>query len=224
MLSNVLLALASVPVAVAHFALTFPPQRFDTLSEVGEQKYSQWDHPCAGVPYKTGNLTDWPSQGGSLQLELHHNWTYVFVNLGLGANASNFNISLTPEFWNVTGKGTLCVDKLPLPADVQGQVHDGDLASLQVVTVGETGSALYNCADVRLTRNPDAKALPGNCTTSPGMVVQAVKQQNVDGSVNASGNGAAAGNTKGSAGAPVSAHLVGLLTVVVLASAFSLGL
>ncbi|KAG5936186.1 hypothetical protein E4U53_000273 [Claviceps sorghi] len=224
MLSNVLVALASVPVAVAHFALTFPPMRFDTLSEAGEQLYSQWTHPCAGVPYKTGNLTDWPSQGGSLQLQLHHPWTYVFVNLGLGANTTNFNVSLTPEFWNVTGTGTLCVDKLSLPAGVQARVRDGDLASLQVVTVGESGAALYNCADIRLTSNPDAKALPGNCTSSPGMVVQPVTQQNANGSVNASAKGVAGADTKGSAGAPLGAHLVGLLTVVGLASAFALGL
>ena len=75
-------------------------------------------------------------------LDLHHPWTYVFVNLGLGENVTNFNYTLTPDFWNVTGNGTLCVPTLPLPADLN--IADGTEASIQVVTVGDTGSGLYN--------------------------------------------------------------------------------
>lgn len=209
--NNLVLALASARVAVAHFGLTYPLWRFDTLSEAGEAKYSQWTYPCAGVAYKTGNVTDWPIGGGSLRLDLHHAWTYVFVNLALGENATNFNVSLTPEFWNVSGKGTLCVDKLPVPIDVR----DGALASLQVVTVGESGSALYNCADIRFRR--DAKG-PGDCASSKGLVYQKVKQQ--------SGDGGAAGNssTNGTAGNAMGANMVALLTAAGLASGFALGL
>ncbi|KAG6013199.1 hypothetical protein E4U41_005135 [Claviceps citrina] len=208
---------------MAHFGLTFPAWRADTLSKTGEAKYSQWTYPCAGVPFKAGNVTDWPLGGGSLQLDLHHAWTYVFVNLGLGENTTNFNVSLTPEFWNVTGKGSLCVDKLPLPPDVQVQVQDGALASLQVVTVGAGGSALYNCADVRFKK--DAKG-PANCTTSNGMVVQAVKQQRGDGSTGGSASANTTGGVdhKGSAGVAVGADLLALLTAAGLASALALGL
>ncbi|KAG6059391.1 hypothetical protein E4U17_006381 [Claviceps sp. LM77 group G4] len=223
MIPQVLLALASASTAMAHFAVKFPSWRSDTLSKAGEEKYSQWTYPCAGVPYKAGNITDWPLEGGSLQLDLHHAWTYVFVNLGLGGNTTNFNVSLTPEFWNVTGKGVLCMDKLPIPKDVQSQVQDGGLASLQVVTVGAKGSALYNCADVRFKK--DAKG-PENCTTSSGMVVQSVKQQdsNASGNGTTGGNGTAGGGTKGSDGAAVGADLLALLTVMGLASAFAVGL
>ncbi|QPG95112.1 hypothetical protein C2857_007689 [Epichloe festucae Fl1] len=199
MLSNKLvLALASARVAVAHFGLTYPLWRFDTLSEAGEAKYSQWTYPCAGVAYKTGNVTDWPIGGGSLRLDLHHAWTYVF---------------------NVSGKGTLCVDKLPVPIDVR----DGALASLQVVTVGESGSALYNCADIRFRR--DAKG-PGDCASSKGLVYQKVKQQSGDGGAagNSSTNGTAGNATKGSAGIAVGANMVALLTAAGLASGFALGL
>jgi hypothetical protein len=66
----------------------------------------------------------------------------VFVNLGLGDNVTNFNYTLTPQFWNETGNGTLCIPKLPLPAGLT--VSDGTTASLQVVTLGQSGSALYN--------------------------------------------------------------------------------
>lgn len=145
------------------------------------------------------------------------------MNLGLGGNATNFNFSLTPEFLNVTGKGVLCVDKLPLPKDVQSQVQDGGLASLQVVTVGAKGSALYNCADIRFKK--DAKG-PENCTTSSGMVVQSVKQQdsNASGNGTTGGNGTAGGGTKGSDGVTVGADFLALLTVMGLASAFAVGL
>lgn len=175
----------------------------------------------AGVPYKTGNVTDWPvGGGGSLRLDLHHAWTYVFVNLALGENATNFNVSLTPEFWNVSGKGTLCVDKLPVPVDAR----DGAPASLQVVTVGESGSALYNCADIRFRR--DAKG-PGDCASSKGLVIQKVKQQGGgDGraALNSSTNGTAGNDTKGGAGVAAGANMVALLTAVGLASGFALGL
>lgn len=156
--------LVAAQLATAHFGLEYPEWRVDTLK--GEEKYSQWVWPCkfqllpvitsttqfanrllssgAGVPgnLPDGNRTDWPLDGGSLKLELHHAWTYVFVNLGLGDNVTVFNYTLTPSLVNTTGNGTLCIPKLPLPANLK--VADGDQASIQVVTSGESGSALYN--------------------------------------------------------------------------------
>lgn len=66
----------------------------------------------------------------------------VFVNLGIGENATNFNYTLTQNFWNETGNGTLCVPTLPLPTNLV--VTDGTKASIQVVTLGSSGNALYN--------------------------------------------------------------------------------
>ncbi|RDA86854.1 hypothetical protein CP532_1379 [Ophiocordyceps camponoti-leonardi (nom. inval.)] len=168
--------LATAHSVLAHFALSYPSWRGDSLEN---DSYSQWTYPCAGVGYGAGNVTDWPLDGGSLQLEVHHAWTYVFVNLGLGRNASNFNVSLTPEFWNATGKGTLCVEKLP----VQLPVTNGSLASIQVVTVGKSGSALYNCADIRFVQG--AKTLE-NCV-SRGVNVTTVRQQQDGTAGNAAG-------------------------------------
>ncbi|KAK7415521.1 hypothetical protein QQZ08_012319 [Neonectria magnoliae] len=156
--TKTLLALAAAKAVSAHFGLVFPEWRVDTLSEENEANYSQWTYPCAGADYGEGNITDWPLDGGAIKLDLHHPYTYVFINLGLGENSTNFNVSLTPQFWNATTPGVLCVDKLELPIEVE----HGDLASLQVVTGGDTGSALYNCADIRFTRN--AKG-PRNCTS-----------------------------------------------------------
>lgn len=87
------------------------------------------------------NRTLWPLAGGSLNLDLHHPWTYIFVNLGLGTNYPSFNISLTALPLNETGNGTLCLPQVSIPSNVR--VVEGQNASLQVVTVGESGSALY---------------------------------------------------------------------------------
>lgn len=88
------------------------------------------------------NRTIWPLTGGSLNLDLHHPWTYVFVNLGLGTDYPTFNISLTQQALNETGNGTLCLPHLLLPTGVSPV--DEQNASIQVVTLGQTGSALYN--------------------------------------------------------------------------------
>ncbi|KAK4135883.1 hypothetical protein BT67DRAFT_433275 [Trichocladium antarcticum] len=162
------LLLGVAQLAQAHFGVDYPPMRYNTLGSSKNTTYSQYTNPCAGVPgnLSTAPRTDWPLTGGSLQLDLHHHWTYLFINLGLGPDVSNFNYTLTAPFWNVTGNGTLCVPKLALPADLP--VRDGSRGSIQVVTVGDDGSALYNCADV--TFRAGAKELDaGKCETSAGV-------------------------------------------------------
>ncbi|UNI23301.1 hypothetical protein JDV02_009131 [Purpureocillium takamizusanense] len=223
MLSTALLALAAVHGAVAHFGLSYPSWRADTLAHEDTSNYSQWTYPCAGVPYGKGNSTDWPLGGGSLKLELHHPWTYVFVNLAVGANSTNFNVSLTPQFWNTTGKGTLCVPKVALPVGID--VADGTKGSIQVVTIGQSGSALYNCADIRFSK--DAKELDG-CSAG-NITVAAVKEQK-NGTVANGTDGAGANSTagngggKGSGAGAVGVNAVALGTVAGLASLFALGM
>ncbi|CAM1504417.1 Fc.00g020080.m01.CDS01 [Cosmosporella sp. VM-42] len=211
-----LLALAMAKIATAHFGLEFPEWRADTLSEEGEAKYSQWTYPCAGVDYGTGNVTDWPLDGGAVKLALNHPWTYVFINLGLGENATNFNISLTPQFLNATGKGQFCVEKLELPEEVE----DGTLASIQVVTNGERGSALYNCADIRFRKDAEG---PSNCTSE--MEYVSIKEQNGNGTEEDSSSS----NSTGGGGDDNAAGVLGVNKVVLtsfagLAAAFVMGL
>ncbi|KAK6544451.1 hypothetical protein TWF694_001146 [Orbilia ellipsospora] len=145
MLAKTLIALTTLAVAVqAHFGIDYPPMRVDSF----EDPYNQYLRPCAGGN-STGNQTEWPLDGGSVVLELHHPTDYIFINLGLAngsAQVTTFNVYLTPEFLNNTGNGTLCIPKLPLPAGVE--VQDGTNASIQVVTVNHGGNALYNCADI----------------------------------------------------------------------------
>ncbi|EWC48338.1 hypothetical protein DRE_02107 [Drechslerella stenobrocha 248] len=142
MLVKTLIAAAALAQAVqAHFTLNHPAWRGDSF----EAPASQWLRPCAGIN-ATNNRTEWPLDGGSISLKLGHAFDYVFVNLGLGAEAATFNISLTPNFFNSTGNGTLCIPKLPLPSTVT--VTDGQLASLQIVAMGSAGNSMYNCADI----------------------------------------------------------------------------
>lgn len=98
------------------------------------------------------NRTLWPLTGGSLSLDLHHPWTYLFVNLGLGTDYPTFNITLTQQLLNETGNGTLCMPHIVLPASYTPS--DGQNASIQVVTVGNSGSALYNVSDPSMVSTP----------------------------------------------------------------------
>jgi len=84
----------------------------------------------------------WPLDGGSVALDLHHPWTYVFINLGIGTDNPSFNISLTPDLLNVTGNGTYCLPKVTLPSGITPT--DGQNASIMVATGGKNGVALYN--------------------------------------------------------------------------------
>ncbi|KAK6363598.1 hypothetical protein TWF730_001022 [Orbilia blumenaviensis] len=168
MLVKTLVAAATFATAVqAHYSIEYPTWRADSF----EDPYDQWMRPCAGANV-TRNRTEWPLDGGSLVLGLHHSFDYIFVNLGLGSEATSFNISLTPNFLNNTGNGTLCIPRLPIPAGVE--IRDGQDASIQVVTVGKSGSALYNCADIRFSQN--ATILSGddcmNTTSGPLIYVQ----------------------------------------------------
>ncbi|KAI6769525.1 hypothetical protein HG530_004154 [Fusarium avenaceum] len=214
-----LLSLATVQAVSAHFGLVFPAWRADTLSEENEEKYSQWTYPCAGVDYNKKNLTDWPLEGGALTLDLHHNWTYVFVNLGLGENTTNFNISLTPQFLNATNPGTLFIEELALPSDVKPS--DGDIGSIQVITLGESGSALYNCADIRFKEK--AKG-PSNRTGDVEYV--AIKQQEGNGTEESASNSSSSGEKggdDGNAAGILGVNAVTLTSVVGLAAAFAMG-
>ncbi|KAA8635443.1 hypothetical protein SMACR_00537 [Sordaria macrospora] len=215
--ATLLFAAAVAPLASAHFGLEYPAWRADTLQS--DTNYSQWQYPCAGVPAATstsGNRTDWPLKGGSIKLDLHHPWEYVFVNLGLGGNVTNFNYTLTgPTFWNVTGAGTLCVD-LPLPEGLNPS--DGQEGSIQVVTVGESGSALYNCADITFRANATALS-KDECKTDEKVSFAQIKEQ----SGNSTDDGASADDAKSGASI-VGLNNVALTAVVGMALSFVTGM
>lgn len=143
---------------------------------------------------------------------------------------TNFNISLTPQFLNSSGKGDLCIPQLKLPAAFKPA--EGARASIQVVTVGAEGSALYNCADIRFTAN--ATVLKGDaCPTNPNITYYPVKQQTAngtlaDGSGSGSGSGGSGGNSSAgggkSAGSLAGVDKTALASVVGLTAALVYGL
>ena len=153
------LLLGAATLATAHFELLHPEWRADSLStdtmdmdmsnmtdhssHEMTSELDQYLYPCAGASTTDSSpRTEWPLTGGSLKINSHHPWTYMFVNLGLGSDVSDFNYTLTPEMYNITGSGELCITELVWPEGLE--VADGDEASLQVVTVGDGGTALYN--------------------------------------------------------------------------------
>ncbi|KAM3082343.1 hypothetical protein ACMFMF_002008 [Clarireedia jacksonii] len=148
-------------IASAHFTLNYPYWRGDSF----EEPASQWTYPCAGIP-TTLNRTIYPTTAFPIALSLHHPWTYIFVNLGLGSNVTNFNISLTPAPLNETGAGELCLGDFVLPEGVA--LHDGLNATLQVVTVGESGSAFTtNSTQCPSTPGLNITTLSSSSSSSP---------------------------------------------------------
>jgi hypothetical protein len=88
----------------------------------------------------------WPLDGGSLNFTLHDDAAYIFVNIGLGVNTTNFNITLFSAPLNETGAGNVCFPKLQLPSDFV--VEEGTPASIQIATTGPDGEGLYNVRTV----------------------------------------------------------------------------
>lgn len=107
MLSSTLLNLLSLgAVASAHFHVLYPEWRGDSLEL---ETASQWIWPCANISETTnGTRTKWPTTGGSISINGSHPSAFTYVNLGLGQNVTNFNISLVDNF-NQTGAGVLCL-------------------------------------------------------------------------------------------------------------------
>ncbi|WEW59878.1 hypothetical protein PRK78_005359 [Emydomyces testavorans] len=102
--------------------------------------------PTGGGVNVTTNRTEWPVDGGSLVFAPGHPWAFTYVNLGIGSDDNIiFNVTLVPVF-NQTGNGTFCFPKIPIPKGTP--ISAGTNASVQVIQIGETGSSLYNCADI----------------------------------------------------------------------------
>jgi hypothetical protein len=106
MLSSTLALLAFASSATAHFKLLTPTWRSDSFTAPA----SQWQYPCANINATTdsSNRTAWPLSGGSVVFNGSHPWAYTFVNLALGSQGSNFNITLVEGF-NQTGPGVFCM-------------------------------------------------------------------------------------------------------------------
>ena len=100
-------------------------------------------HTGAGInDNKTTPRTPWPLTGGSLNVTLHDAAAYIWVNLGLGVNTTNFNYTIVQGPLNETGAGDLCFPHIPLPEGMP--IEDGTPATIQFATAGTDGEGLYN--------------------------------------------------------------------------------
>ncbi|KAF1937804.1 hypothetical protein EJ02DRAFT_355969 [Clathrospora elynae] len=211
MLSSTLLAAATFSAGVtAHFHLLEPTWRGDSFVAPA----SQWTYPCANVNETTdiANRTLWPSSSGSILLNGSHPHALTTINLALGSDVTNFNISLVNTF-NQTGAGVFCfkeTGKANLEAGFKAAGYSGSgdarieglMATVQIIQAGASGGALYNCADIVF--NSKAQLLSDDeCKNGTG--VSGVEIENVSGnatqaeSPSSSGSAAPAGST-GAAG------------------------
>ncbi|KAF1912192.1 hypothetical protein BDU57DRAFT_82462 [Ampelomyces quisqualis] len=199
-----LLALA-LP-AAAHFRLNQPTWRGDSFTAPA----SQWQYPCANINATTDseNRTSWPLDGGSVVFNGSHPWAMTYINLALGSVGASFNITLVEGF-NQTGPGIFCFKKVGAAhfdeglkkagySGVGDQRLDGLDASVQVIQLGERGSALYNCADIKF--NATAELLSDDqCKNATG--VSGVAVANVQGASSSPSPTTSAGATQSSGAA-----------------------
>lgn len=218
------LSFAFLQLAAAHFTVEYPYWRGSSFVEGA----SQWIFPCANVS-ETTNRTVWSTTGGSLRLHVGHHWALTYVNLGLGNNVTNFNISLVDHF-NQTGNGTFCLKetgKAQLAAGLGLAGYDaksieGINATLQVIQISTTGAALYNCADI--TFNATAALLADSeCTNSTG--VGGIGILNADQTGNATATStASAGASASSTGAAAALRIPAFEGVVAAVVGFGIAL
>ncbi|KAJ8117664.1 hypothetical protein OPT61_g1193 [Boeremia exigua] len=157
MISSTLLAITALAgSAAAHYKLLEPTWRGDSF----EEPASQWIFPCANVNETTdlASRTQWPLTGGSVSINGSHSSALTYINLGLGTNVTNFNITLVDNL-NQTGAGVFCLKEAGRANLEEGlkkagysgfedERLNGLEATVQVIQLGHSGSALYNCADV----------------------------------------------------------------------------
>jgi hypothetical protein len=125
---------ALLPLASAHFTLDWPKARGFDDAKAG-------NFPCGGFDSVSSSRTDFPINGGPVQLNMHHPQTNVEILIALGSDpGDNYNIVLRPTF-TMEGLGDFCAGQLNFPSGVN--VSDGTLATLQVVTNGDPDGGLY---------------------------------------------------------------------------------
>lgn len=87
--SSFLALIFLAPLASCHFQLVSPKARGFDEDKLG-------NFPCGGQD-KVGTRSDFPLNGGNIQLDMEHDRSGVQVLLGLGDNpGSNFNTVLVP--------------------------------------------------------------------------------------------------------------------------------
>jgi hypothetical protein len=193
MFSNALILLTLLPFTTAHFVLNWPTARGFRDEDAG-------NFPCGGFDSVSSSRTDWPLNGGPVQLNMHHAQTNVEVLLALGADpGNNFNITLRPTF-AVEGLGTFCVGELAVPEGLN--ISDGTPATVQVVTNGDPEGGLYQCADVTLRTAPlSTDDYGSHCRNNSGIKITS---ENIRGNPNETTEANPSASASGGATSPTS--------------------
>jgi hypothetical protein len=138
-------ALCLASLATAHFSIEYPEWRGDSFATGA----SQYIYPCMTSRQSfLLNITN--ALRCQCQPDSIHKSDYLALDRWISQPRSP--PSLTPQPLNETGNGTLCLPHILLPAGTS--VVDGQNASIQVVTFGQTGSALYNVSSLCPSPNP----------------------------------------------------------------------
>lgn len=169
--------LSGVQLASAHFEITYPAWRGNTLRDE-----MQWQYPCGGLGVSQ-NRTKWPLNGsGKISVlpgwNAGHPTAFFYINMGFDTNPVNHSHPMKPIF-QITGPsrdpypGSFCIQDVPLP--VNASVRVGDNATIQVIQVATHGASLYNCADITFVDAKDADPVPpGACQNSSTIGFNAV--------------------------------------------------
>jgi hypothetical protein len=104
--------LTSVPLALAHFTLDFPPT-------IGFNEDQETTAPCGGFNPLSSSLTAWPLSGGQIALDSHHPEMVLLYRAQLMGATSWTN--LTNGFLQMTGLGEMCITVGSLPTDWTGK-------------------------------------------------------------------------------------------------------
>ncbi|KAH8688814.1 hypothetical protein BGW36DRAFT_309413 [Talaromyces proteolyticus] len=153
-----------LPIAAAHFTLDWPASRgFD------EDKMPTF--PCGGFDTPSSNRTTIALNANAIPVDItfHHSQTAVSYLLALGSDpGSSFNITLEPTL-GAHGLGEFCLPSIPLDSKTLGtSLHDGQNATLQVVTDGDSGGGLYACADIIFSSKITSNT-PSSCKNNTGV-------------------------------------------------------
>ncbi|KAJ4297989.1 hypothetical protein N0V90_005888 [Kalmusia sp. IMI 367209] len=195
MFFNALSLLTLLPLASAHFLLTWPTRRgFDDDKATGG--------PCGGFDSVSDSRTEFPLSGGPIQLDMHHTQSRVAVYLALGndPSADDYTITLVPQL-SEEGPGNFCLGTVNIPSDLN--ITAGTNGTIQVVTNGDPNGGLYQCGDVTFVNTTLSQSdYNDNCQNKTGV---RVTQQNISGQPNGTSSDSSATPSASGSGSPANA-------------------
>ncbi|KFA69033.1 hypothetical protein S40285_08454, partial [Stachybotrys chlorohalonatus IBT 40285] len=147
--------------AKAHFVITYPGWRGNTL-RLNETfpNGMQREALCGGLPV-TQNRTAWPVDGpGAFAIQpgwyANNEYTEFFISIGLGPDPDDFSQQI--HSFRVMGPtndpfpDSFCLPQVNIPQEVR-RAH-GDFATIQIRQVHVSGNSAHNCADIYFTDDP----------------------------------------------------------------------